>query len=222
MLMKNKFLIAFLICAAVSVQAQIAPTPASQTVTNLLPGQEMVKARLAPPLAVSAATVLPQQLPTNGLGAGATLELPSTLERGIIPTASGAEANFGRHKASFATDAAEARPVTVITPDGQKLSFRVSFLVLANRATGQNLLLGAITNSVGQISAPDRLIWTNIFDTGPRADIEYRYSGTEGFLEQNIVLRQSPTLPKDWQPSDVALECWTEFFDSVPLSKESQ
>src|SRR5439155_25874126 len=128
----------------------------------------IVKVRLAPPLVVSPAAVLPQQPPTNGLSAGVTTELGSTPEREIIPTASGAEATFGRHKAFFATDAAESRPVTLITPDSQKLSFSVSFLVLANRATRQILLLGAITNSVGKISAPDRLLWTTVFDTGPR------------------------------------------------------
>src|SRR6266576_3220514 len=109
--MKNQILAAFLTCAAVSAQAQVAPTPTSETITNLLPGQEIVKVRLAPPLIVPPATILAQQLPTNGLDAGLTLELPSTLERGIIPTLSGAEANFGRHKVFFATDAAEGRPV---------------------------------------------------------------------------------------------------------------
>ena len=138
--MKNQLLIALSICAAVSAQAQVAPTPTSETITNLLPGQEIVKVRLAPPLAVSPAAVLPQQPPTNGLSAGVTTEMGSTPERQIIPTASGAEATFGRHKVFFATDAAESRPVTLITPDNQKLSFRVSFLVLANRATGARSL----------------------------------------------------------------------------------
>ena len=47
---KNQILAAFLICAAVSAQAQVAPTPTSETITNLLPGQEIVRVRLAPPL----------------------------------------------------------------------------------------------------------------------------------------------------------------------------
>jgi len=74
-IMKNQLLAALLTCVAVSAYAQVAPTPTSETVTNLLPGQEMVRVRLAPPLTVSAATVLPHHLPTNGLDALALTKL---------------------------------------------------------------------------------------------------------------------------------------------------
>src|SRR2546426_147338 len=84
-------------------------------------------------------------------------------------------------------------------------------------------LAPALTNRApAQIILPDRLVWTNIFDTGPQADLEYRYNALRGSLEQNVIIHQAPSLPKGWNAADVSLECWTEVFDSVPLSTESQ
>jgi len=162
--------------------------------------------------------------PTNGIETVPAVQLPSTLRKEIIPTDTGAEVTFSRHKVYFPADIASQ--ITVLTPDALKLSFRASFLVLANRTTGQSLLLGAVTNRLGLILPPDRVIWTNALDSGPKADIEYRYlsspdSGLSG-LEQNVTLHQSPTVPKDWLPEDVTIEFWTEFFGSVPIAIESQ
>jgi hypothetical protein len=148
------------------------------------------------------------------------------VSREIELTDIGCEANYGRHKVSFNGDLATSEPpISVTMPDGKRLAFRPTFLVLANRATGQELLIAEITNRIGQIIQPDTVIWTNAFDpSGPMVDVEYRYSAV-GTLEQNIVFRQNPLkqLPPDWNVADVSVECWTEaFFELPPSSVQSQ
>src|SRR5262249_27133272 len=70
----------------------------------------------------------------------------------------GCEATWGRHKALFDADIASGQPVRVTTPDGKKIAFRPTFLVLANRATGQQLLIAEITNRIAQVIQPDRVV----------------------------------------------------------------
>jgi hypothetical protein len=144
---------------------------------------------------------------------------PSTLAQQINPTSAGAQATFGRHKVSFASDIGSDRPLTVTAPDGRLLSFRPTFLALGNRATGESYLLGEVTNSVGEIVLPDHVLFTNVLSAGPNASLEYVCSVNS--LEQNLILHASPTLPTGWQDADVTVEFWTEWFDSNPISTES-
>lgn len=141
------------------------------------------------------------------------------VSRQIEPTESGCEATYGRHKISFNTDIASSQPpITVTMPNGSKVAFRPTFIVLANRLTGENLLIAEVTNRTGEIIQPNIVLWTNAFDSsGPMIDIEYRYS-FEG-LEQNVIFRQNPlkNMPQNWNIADISVECWTEaFFDLAP------
>jgi hypothetical protein len=186
---------------------------------------------LPPMTSVAAPPVQPVQIPppptvvTNGD------EYPdSHLHEGIVSqqidiTANGCEATFGRHKVLFSPDIASSDPpVQMRLPDGRQLAFKPSFLVLANRVTGENLLIGQITNRIGEVIEPDYVLWTNAFDpSGPIADVEYHY--TPNSLEQNIIFRQNPLsyLPSEWDLTDVSVEFWTEFFsDSQPPLIQSQ
>jgi len=136
----------------------------------------------------------------------------------------GCEATWGRHKGFFDADIASQQPIRVTMPDGKNIAFRPTFLVLANRSTGQQLLIAEITNRIAQIIQPDQVVWTNAFDTsGPEIDVEYHY--TSSGVEQNIVFRENPlkNLPSEWKLADVAIECWTEsFFESAPATIESK
>lgn len=163
---------------------------------------------------------------TNGVGYPDAHHWPGIVSREIKLTETGCEATYGRHKVSFNADLASSEaPISVTMPDGKKLAFRPSYIVLANRITGQNLLIAEVTNRTGQIIQPDIVLWTNAFDaSGPMLDVEYRYS-SRGSLEQNIIFRQNPlkNLPGDWKIADVSVECWTEMhLDSPPSSVQSQ
>src|SRR5690348_8740718 len=79
---------------------------------------------------------------TNGPAAPDPVLIPSTLTRQITLTEDGAAATFGLTKLFWKADITQ--PITIITPDAQTLYCRPAFLVLANRQTGQSLMLGAV------------------------------------------------------------------------------
>src|SRR5262249_6188682 len=110
--MKSQSLCVLLVGLVPVIRSQAAQP--DLTSTNL-PGITTASPKLAPPIATTASA--PASPATNGLSGGNVEYRPSILVREITPTASGAEATFGRHKAYFASDAAGDKPVTVVTPD---------------------------------------------------------------------------------------------------------
>ena len=200
-----------------------SPTPAAtQSVTNLPPGKTPVALIRAPASGVPARATTRNTPMTNGTVSVNTRIRASKVIREIKLTPTGAKADFGRHKAYFSSDiGGAAPPITLVAPDGKTLAFRPTFLVFANRANGQSILIGQITNRIGEIILPDRVVWTNAFEgNGPIVDIEWRY--LPNGCEQNFIWRDNPapSLPEGWQPEDVAIECWTEAFSS-PVSVAS-
>src|SRR5205823_29969 len=125
---------------------------------------------------------------TNGIGFDNALRHFGSTFQEIQLTELGAEAIWGRHKVFFDADVASLQPIQVTMPDGKKIAFRPTFLVLANRSTGQQLLIAEVTNRIAQVIQPDRVVWTNAFDrAGPEIDVEYHY--TVAGIEQNVVFR---------------------------------
>ena len=213
-------LLAPFLAAQAGAHAAPIPSPLSVPATNISVGY--------PPVArgpVPASAARRQSLGvTNAPGPANPRSHPSAPAQRIVPTATGCQATFSRHKVFFDSDIGSGRPVTLFTPDGRPIAFKPSFLALANEATGESLLLAQVTNRVGQLFLPgNRVSWTNVFgDSGPRASLEYVCRANS--LEQNIIAEDSliQSLPKDWQPQDCALEFWTEVLDSVPQSIELQ
>jgi hypothetical protein len=144
--------------------------------------------------------------------------LVSTLKREIQLTDFGAKATWGRTKVFFPSTLQNR--VSVVTPDGRHLSFRPTYIVLENRATEEAVLLGTVTNrDVGTIyPTANSVVWSNIFDSGPKVSLELIYDGLKGKVEQNVLLQENlDSLPSGWSASDVALECWTAWWqDSGP------
>lgn len=204
------------------LSAFIAQTFSAGATTNSIPGQ--MPGELAPPFVLNLPKRLVATMATNGTGYADAHYFPGIVPGPIILTQTGAEATAGRHKVSFAADIASEIPVQVTMPDGKHLGFRPTYLVLANRKTGENLLMAEVTNRIGKVIQPDRVIWANAFDSsGPVVDIEYQYSKS-GSLEQNIIFRQNPLkhVPSGWKTKDVSIECWTELFlDSRPSAIDS-
>jgi hypothetical protein len=219
--------ISALLTQTTSMWAATFPLASNVTPTNTLPGQPVMSTVRATAAELPRRTFVPSPFLTNSvssLNSAATTGIPVD-DKEIKLTPAGCEATSGRHKVSFAADIASDLPIVVTAPDGQIIAFRPTFLVLANRVTGENLLIAEVTNRIAQIIKPDRVVWKNAFDqAGPQIDIEYRYSST-GSLEQNIIFRHNPlkSLPKEWDIADVSIECWTEtFFDSAAPLVESQ
>jgi len=203
-----------------------APSQGAESQNRLSPSAEAVMPLVAAsPLQTPLRVEAPIAVVTNGSSYPDTHLHPGIVSREIAPTDTGCEATYGRHKVYFNSSLATPdAPIKITMPDGKSLAFRPTFLVLANRSTGENLLIAEIANRLGQIIQPDTVIWTNAFDdSGPKVDVEYRYS-LSGSLEQNIIFRQNPikSLPKGWNTPEVSIECWTEVFMDEPPAIQSQ
>jgi hypothetical protein len=156
---------------------------------------------------------------TNGPPGPGPVHLTSTLTREIKLTEAGAAATYGLTKVFWKSDIAAERPITITTPDGRTLYCRPAFLILRNRVLDQSVLLGSVTNRVGEMSE-NSVTWTNILDSGPNISIEYRY--LPNGLEQNVIALESPEIPSAWTNSDVAIEFWTEWIDATPTASETR
>jgi hypothetical protein len=205
--MKMQNLAAFCASSLAVVLSQASAADA-QGQTNLPPGTVVTPVVAAQPAPALAKTPTPPAPPTNGVAAPAQAAA-SALAREITLTDSGCEATFGLHKAFFQSDIGSAVPIKVIGPDTRTLYFRPSFLTLVKRSTDEVHLLGSVTNTIG-IAYADSVVWSNAFNTGPRASVFYAYTGNS--LEQNILLEESPALPAGWSADDVEIQFWTQLF----------
>jgi hypothetical protein len=124
----------------------------------------------------------------------------------------GAQAVQGRHQVKWNANAnTPGGAVTVTTPDGKQLASTVYGLAYYDLATGSNVAIGQLQNSIGAIVDPNQVLYTNAF-SNITADIEYTY--TKAGLSQDIVLRQAPLPPDAYGLGDAStiLQVYTEFF----------
>ncbi len=137
-----------------------------------------------------------------------TLLFPEAIEL----EANGAVARFGPHFVQFAADVSVPTAIDLTTPDGVRLRSTVLGLVYFDAATGKSTLLAELKSAVGELVAPDRVLYRGAFD-GVSADILYTYTGNS--LQQDVIIRKRPPSPKEWgfDPAATRLEVWTEFFD---------
>ena len=147
-----------------------------------------------------------------GIGASSIVKQEIRLEN------DSAVADYGLQKVHFPAEITEA-PIAIITPDGRKLQCRATFLALHDTSSGQNLLLGEVRESIGQLVGDNTVVYPNAFDA-ISADIRYRY--TKYSLEQDIILQEAVKLPTEFQSENVRLEVWSEWIDSTPDGKETQ
>jgi hypothetical protein len=100
--------------------------------------------------------------------------------------------------------------IELVTPDGVQLH---SCPVALSYDDGANtVLIGVLTNSIGQLVGSNQVIYTNAF-VGLDADLIYSY--TRSGLEQDVVLREQPPTPASLglNPDTTRLQVLTEFFD---------
>lgn len=147
-----------------------------------------------------------------GIGASSPVRQEIRLEQ------DSAVADYGLQKVHFPADLTEA-PITITTPDGRKLYCRATFLALHDTASGQNLLLGEVQKSIGQLVGDNTILYPDALDT-VNADIRYRY--TKHSLEQDIILHEGIRLPAEFQSENVRLEVWSEWVDTMPDAKETK
>jgi hypothetical protein len=128
----------------------------------------------------------------------------------VVPVPGGAQAVQGRHEVSWALNAnTPGGAVQLTAPGGQQFSSTVYGLSYWDANAGTNVLIAPLQNSPGFLEN-NRVVYTNAF-SGVNADLEYIY--TRAGLEQNVVLREQPPSPADFNlnPQSTFLEVVTEF-----------
>ncbi|HZM03004.1 MAG TPA: LamG-like jellyroll fold domain-containing protein [Candidatus Saccharimonadales bacterium] len=128
-------------------------------------------------------------------------------------TASGAEAVHGAHKVQWAANAhTPGGAVQLTSPGGQQFSSTVYGLSYWDAAAETNVLIATLQDSFGLVGN-NKVLYTNAF-SGVNADLEYLY--TRAGLEQNVVLREQPPSPANFNlnPNTTFLEVMTTFYKS--------
>ena len=116
----------------------------------------------------------------------------SRAEIELLPKGAGAAARHGRHKVIFPADL-YAGQIELQTPDRKWLRSQVLGLSYFDTASGQSVLIAETKSSVGELAAPNTVIYPDAF-AGLAADVRYTYT-LAGF-EQDIILRQQPPPPE--------------------------
>ena len=142
----------------------------------------------------------------------ATGQYEESKEQFQIAKDGSAIATNGQHQVILAADINSGGSVDLLTPDGQRLRSNPMGLVFFDTASGKSVLIAEVTNCVGQLVAPNVVLYPNAFDT-LKAGI--RYENTKMGFSQDIVLYQNPGSPADYgfDPATTDLEIWTEFFN---------
>jgi len=121
-------------------------------------------------------------------------------------------ASRGQHGIRIAADINSPSSVTLVTPDGQRLFSNPMGVAYFDYSTGRNVLLAEVTNCVGQLVAPNQVVFAEAADT---LRVALRYSYTKIGCEQDVIFYENPGSPADYglNPETTLLEMYTEFHD---------
>jgi len=127
----------------------------------------------------------------------------------ISPDGISAMATNGQHQAYFPNDIATG-VIKLVTPDEEQLFSRP--IALGYDDGTNTVLIGLLTNSVGELAGSNQVIYPNAFE-GVSADLRYTY--TKAGFEQDVVLADQPPPPGrfGFNPQAVRLQVITEFFN---------
>ena len=125
-----------------------------------------------------------------------------------------AVAQKGQHRVAISPALNDSNgAVDLETPDGKHLRSTILGINLHDRLTGKNLLIGELTNSLGELIAPNQVLFRNCFDS---LDADVRLTYERGAFHQDVVLREAPDLDQlavlGFSVKNTRLEIWTEFF----------
>lgn len=128
----------------------------------------------------------------------------------VEPTPSGAVAPYLSYRPSFAANLNTAGAIDLVLPDGQRLRSHVLGIRLRDSSTGQSQMVALVKDCIGEIVLPNEVWCRNAFE-GLAGD--YRCVAGKGAFEADVVLQESPLLPRGFNPDSTWLEVLTEFVD---------
>ena len=125
----------------------------------------------------------------------------------------GAVAARTQHKLTFLPNLNGSEPpIDLFLPDGRRLRSQVVGLAYTERDTGKSVFIGELKDSVGQVVGRNQVVYPDAFDS-IKADV--RYTVTQSFFEQDVILFENPGSPADYglNPDTTLLEMYSEFFN---------
>jgi hypothetical protein len=97
----------------------------------------------------------------------------------------------------------------ILASDGKRIRGGVRAIQLTDLETGQTLAVGSVKDSVkGLLLPPNQILYPDAFD-GIEADVVLVWK--HHIFSHDVILRERPLLPLDWDPAAVRLEVITEF-----------
>ena len=121
-------------------------------------------------------------------------------------------AAHGQHRVRLESDINSGGSVDLLMPDGQRLISNPMGLSFFDYSSGKNILLAEVTNCIGELVAPNVVVYASAFDTLKAA---LRYTYTRDGFEQHVILFENPGSPADYglNPDTTLLEMYSEFFN---------
>ncbi len=121
-------------------------------------------------------------------------------------------AAHGQHRVRLDGDINSAGSVDLLMPDGQRLISNPMGLSFFDYSSGKNILLAEVTHCMGELVAPNVVVYASAFDTLKAA---LRYTYTKDGFEQDVILYENPGSPADYglNPDTTLLEMYSEFFN---------
>jgi len=103
----------------------------------------------------------------------------------------------------------------LLAADGRRLRWTVVGISLFDAASGEQVQVGAVRDSVARWVGPNELIWPDCFE-GLSADLRVIYTPAE--THHDVILRERPDVgllaELGFDPEHLRLEVWTEFFEA--------
>lgn len=132
-------------------------------------------------------------------------------------TDGGVEARQTSHRVRLPADIGTPFGVEVTLPEGVKIMSHPLLIWYYSPSSGQTIVLGAVTNAVGWLTAPNEVVYSNCFSGGSiQGSIRYRITRT-GF-EQDLLI-SAGDLPEPGEyglGEDTRAELITEFAPDTP------
>src|SRR3989475_738042 len=134
----------------------------------------------------------------------------------------GAVAARTQHKLTFLPNLNDPDPpIDLYLPDGRPLRSKIVGLAYTERDTGKSIFISEVKDSVGQVVGRNQVVYPDAFQS-IKADV--RYTVTQCFLEQDVILREQLPDPAAMglNPKTARLEVWTEFFGGPDPEKSTR
>ena len=133
----------------------------------------------------------------------------------------GAAASRGPHKVHFNANLNTAGAISITTVSNRVLRTHVLGLYYFDAATGQSALIAPVQDSIGELLAPNQIIYHDAFH-GILADVRITY--TKAGVETDVILLEKPQSPEEFGLSSLTtrLEIWHEFLDPPLPNKKAK